>query len=214
MGALSKAATYTRFFTEGEVPDNMAGKFERAIEARRFVPISGRGEDLMSAGWVALESPFDDELAITRDLFVFGELVALGYREDKIAVPKPLFMHLVVKRLRELEQAGETIDRQVRQAVQLSVMAELRRRVLPKPRIVDVVWDTTRGELRCFGSGTIVADRIVALFERTFSVTVRPSDYATRAFRLDLSSRARSVLETLTPAMLGDRPPPAYEDDA
>lgn len=199
MGALGGSVSYLRFLVRGEPPKSFASVYERNIEARRFVPVSEKGEELEQAGWAALEDPYDDERAITRESFLFGDLIGVAYREDKVSVPRPLIVSRVRKRMAELRARGEEVHRGTRRNVELAVVAELKRKVLPRPRVVDLVWDHARGELRIFGRGTIATERAVALFERTFDVQASLAHYGNRAFAQELSLRAKGVLEGLGP---------------
>lgn len=217
MGALKGSSTYIRFLVDGEPPSGFANLFEQAIEARRFLPLEPGAAEEESSGWVPIDAPFDDDVPITRDRFSFGDLIALGYREDRISLPKALVAHRVKKKLAELEQKGEKLTKQKVRAVELAVAHELRKKVLPKSRVMDVVWDTRRRELRVFGRGPMATERLAAHFERTFALRATLGTYAARAFALDLSLRARSVLENLTPEHLFDdvvaHPEPALEEE-
>lgn len=204
MGALKGSSTYLRFLVDGEPPANFTSLFEQAVEARRFLPLLPSAPEEESAGWVPIEAPFDDDVPITRDRFHFGDLIALAYREDKISVPKAVVAHRVKKKLEELEQQGERLTKQKISAVELAVMSELRKKVLPKSRVMDVVWDIRRRELRVFGRGPMATERAAACFERTFALRAQLGTWAARAFSLDLSLRARSVLENLAPEHLFD----------
>lgn len=199
MGALGGSVSYLRFLVDGEPPKGMAARFERNVEARRFMPLSPDGQDMEQAGWASVTDPFDDELALTREEFLFGDLIVIAYREDKVALPRPLLKAMAKKRIRELTDRGEEVTRQTRRTVELAVASELKRRVLPRSRVVDIVWDHPRGELRVFGRGTIATERATALFERTFEARPRLAHYGTRAFDLDLGLRAQGILEQLGP---------------
>lgn len=200
MGALKGSASYLRFFVDGDPPRGFQNRFEKAIEARRFLPLGPDAPETESGGWVPMESPFDDELPITRDLFLFGDLIGLGFREDKVTIPRPLLQHLTSKKVAELEARGDKVTRQTRRTCELAVFAELRARVLPRSRVLDLVWDLGSREVRMFGRGPMATERAAARFEMTFGFALSPADYARRAFSQDLSLRARSVLEGLQPA--------------
>jgi hypothetical protein len=204
MGALSGNSNYLRFGVTGEPPNRMGDIFEQAIEARRFQPLNARSEENESAGWVAIEDPYDDDTPITRDRFAFGDLIALAYREDKFSVPRPLIKQLLKKKLAQLEEKGEKLNRQKRKAAEQAAVAELKKRSLPRPRVMDVVWDLTRSQVRIFGRGAMATERAVACFERTFAVRLGSPHWASRAFELDLSLRARAVLEGLNAGTIFD----------
>ncbi|MCC7112205.1 MAG: recombination-associated protein RdgC [Deltaproteobacteria bacterium] len=206
MGALHGSMSYLRFLVDGEVAKNPGTTYERALESRRFLPLSPSAEPLESAGWVPLEAPFDDELALTRDLFLFGELIAVAYREDRYAIPRAVVKRetrrRVEKIVREEGKDPKEMGRAFLKAVEAAALAELKAKTLPRTRLCDVLWDLKRGEMRIFGRGTLVTERVSSLIERTFQVRVEQAGYPARAFSLDLGSRAGGVLERLSPGWL------------
>lgn len=205
MGALSGSLSYTRYSVSGTLPDDYADRFERAMEARRFLPLSNEGDDMETAGWVCLSAPYDNERPITREDFLFEGRLAFAFREDKIVLPAKVVQSLVAQRLEELEQeATEPLPKTMKKTVELAVRGELRHRALPRSTVIDVVWDVEKAEMRIFGRGKIVAERLAALFERTFDMRIEPLDFAARAFRTDMSERARHKLETLGPKAVFD----------
>jgi recombination associated protein RdgC len=206
MGALAGSLSYLRFLVSGPVPKDPASAYEKALESRRFLPLLPEQEVSESAGWMPLEAPFDEGLPLTRDLFLFGDRIAVAYREDKWAIPKPVLKRETHKRIekiiKEEKKHPDEIGKAFTKAVELAVLAELKRKTLPRTKIVDVVWDLGRREVRVFARGTIATERIASLFERTFQVRIEPGNYAARAFALDLSTRAQGVLERLGPGWL------------
>jgi hypothetical protein len=206
MGALAGSLSYMRFLLEGGAPNNPGAVFEKAIAARRFAPLSPSVESSEAAGWVPAESPFDDELPVTRDLFLFGDIVVLAYREDKWAIPRPVVKREVQKRIKKIieeeKKDPDSIGKAFVKAVEESIIVELKQKTMPRSKVIDVVWDMSRGEARVFGRGTMVTERVASLFERTFQVKVDIGPWAARAFRLDLGSRAMGVLERLSPGWL------------
>ncbi len=206
MGALNGSLSYLRLLVDGDLPKNAGDVFEKAIAARRFVPLSPSQEASESGGWVATEAPFDDSRELTRDLFLFGDLVVVTYREDKWAVPRPVLKRETAKRIQKIiedeKKDPDTIGRAFVKAVEAAVLVELKQKTIPRTKLVDVVWDARRREARVFGRGTVVTERITSLFERTFGARVELGVYAARAWSLDLGTRAQGVLERLSPGWL------------
>lgn len=206
MGALNGSMSYMRFLIDGEVPANPGAAFEKAIETRKFTPLSPSSETPESAGWVATEDPFAENQSITRGLFLFGEYVVISYREDKWAIPRPLVKREVQKRIQKIideeKKNADDIGKAFVKAVETAIISELKQKSYPRSKIVDIVWDTARGEARVFGRGTVVTERVASLFERTFQVRVDTGTWAAKAFELDLGSRAMGVLERLSPGWL------------
>lgn len=214
MGALRGSLSYVRFLVDGDAADNPGSTYEKSMQSRRFLPLSPTAETMDSAGWVPLEAPFDDELKITRDLFLFGDLIGITYREDKYAIPRALLQRETKKKIdriiKEEKKDPDEIGRAFVKAVEATVLVELKAQTIPRTKLVDVVWDIPRKEVRVFGRGTIVTERLASLFERTFQVRVELASYAARAFSLDIGSRNQAVLEKLSPGWLF---PDAYRKD-
>lgn len=205
MGALNGSLSYLRFLVEGGLHEKL-DHVEKSVQSRRFLPLQPSQESPESAGWVPTESPFDDERKMTRDLFVFGDLVVVTYREDKWSIPRPLLKRETAKRIEKIiaeeKKDPDEIGKAFVKAVEQAVLAELKQKTMPRSKLVDVVWDVGRKEARVFGRGTIAIERVSSLLERTFQVRVDVGSYAARAFTLDLGSRAQGVLERLSPGWL------------
>jgi hypothetical protein len=199
MGALNGTATYLRASIAEDPPTQFPSIYEKAIEARRFLPLSPADSHMESSGWTILEDPYNEELPITREFFLFGDVIALTFRMDKLVFPRPLVKHLCRKRILELEAQGEKITRHLRKTVEASIISELKFRILPRTRLVEILWDLSRREVRVFGRGNIVSQHVQDLFQNTFSLELQFSDYGSRAYGLDLAQRARGVLEGLRP---------------
>src|SRR5262249_18322641 len=159
------------------------------IGSRRFMPLKPSGDTMESAGWVPLEAPFDDDVDVTRESFLFGDIIAVTYREDAYRIPRPLLQPETKKRIDKIrtDQKADpkTIGRAFVKAVEAAVLVELKAQTIPRSKLVDVIWDTPTKELRVFGRGTIATERVASLVERTFQVRVELATYAARAFTLD-----------------------------
>lgn len=205
MGALNGSLSYLRFLVDGGLHEKL-DHVEKSVQSRRFVPLLPHQESPESAGWVPTEAPFDDERKMTRDLFVFGDLVVVTYREDKWSIPRPLLKRETQKRIEKIiaeeKKDPDEIGKAFIKAVEQAVLTELKQKTMPRSKLVDVVWDVGRKEARVFGRGTVATERVASLLERTFQVRIDVGSYAARAFALDLGSRAQGVLERLSPGWL------------
>ena len=198
MGVIKGSSTYTRFQVEGSEPSNFIEQFERAIEIRRFVPLHPEGEDTDSMGWVLFQKPFADDEPILNDAFLFGQTIVLGYREDNMTYPKALIKDLVKKRLDEYQEKNQSeASFQIKKTIEASVVSELRKRILPRSKVVDCVWDLTRHEVRFFARGKGIVDRFVSFFEQSFGLKLFLTNFSELAVRAQLSLMEKSLLEHL-----------------
>jgi DNA recombination-dependent growth factor C len=203
MGVMQGSMSYQRWFVQGDATPNFVNTAEKALEARRFMPLSPSSDADEAAGFVVMESPFDDERKITRDVFSFGDLVCVTYREDRFMIPKPVLKREVHKRIEKIlvdeKKTRDELSKSYLKAIEKAVAQELKHKTMPRTKLVDIVWNTSTNEARIFGRGTIVSERVASLFERTFQMRLVPATPAARAFHLDLSTRALGILERLSP---------------
>ena len=101
MGALNGSLSYLRFLVDGDLADNPGAAYEKSLQSRRFVPLLASQESADSAGWVATEAPFDDERKLTRDRFLFGDLIAV--RGD------PLTNITLLERIEVVVKGGDVV---------------------------------------------------------------------------------------------------------
>ena len=200
MGILKGSLTYLRYRTQGELPSNYLESLEQSIEIRRFVPLHPEGEDTESTGWASAQRPFVDDEPLLNDQFLFGERIVLAYREDTIAFPKALMKDWVYQRIEKHQaQKGEEPSSETKRAIEATVKSELRQRILPKSKVVDVLFDLSTQEVRFFARGKGINERFVTLFEQTFQLKLKPLHFVEQATSADLSLRARGLLEALKP---------------
>ncbi len=203
MGAIKGSATFLRFLVEG--PRNDDSVLEESIEARRFLPLSADADALEQAGWVPSEAPFEDDVPVTRDMFAFGDLILISYREDKYSIPRQHLNKALRERLQKIVETEDDGDKKVkskafRKAVEAAVLIELKRKTLPRSKVVEVVWDTKKNEARVFAKGAVAKERVAALFERTFGVRMHLATFSNRALSplsTPLAERELNLLEQM-----------------
>lgn len=182
MGALNGAIGFLRFKVTS---DDKQPQLTKSINSRRFQPLSPSNDALESAGWVALEAPFDDEGNIEREQYTFGDRIVIVYRQDTWVISRPRLRRETKLRVAKIcEEEGKPPDEVGRvfiKAVERAVLIDLRRMSTPRTKLVECIWTPARGELRAFGRGTVVTERVAMLFERTFGVRVELAVPAVRA---------------------------------
>ncbi|MES2504974.1 MAG: hypothetical protein V4534_08870 [Myxococcota bacterium] len=192
MAILSGSITYTRFSVLANLPNSLAEYFEKALAIRRFVPLHEEGRDIESSGWVSIQNPYLDDERILNNQFMYGDLIVLGFREDKISIPKAMLRDLVSRRLQEFPDKN-------RQVVEAAVIAELRQRILPKSKVTEVLWDLSKGQVRLFARGKGMCEKFEKLFEQTFQAKLKQLTYPEIALSQQLSLKDKGYLETLMP---------------
>jgi DNA recombination-dependent growth factor C len=195
--ALRGSLTYSRFFVDGEVPDDFREKYMRAIRLRAMKPLEAEDDDLERSGWSKLAEPFEIELRYD-DVF-YNEFVVLGFRTDRWQIPGPMLK----ARVREAEAAylekkgREKLGRKERAELKESVARKLRKQTAPSTRVVDVVWSLDEGLVRFFSHAEKAAGNMIELFHKTFGLRLVPESPYTLAERLGLSKAQESAWEEI-----------------
>lgn len=192
MAILSGSISYVRFSVLGNLPNALVENFEKALAIRRFVPLHPEGRDLESSGWVSIQNPYLDDERLLNNQFLLGDLVILGFREDKISYPKAMLKDLVTRRLKELPEKN-------REHLEAAVISELRGRILPQSKVVEVLWDLSKQQVRLFARGQGICERFQKLFEQTFQLKLKAMTYPEMALSAQLSLRDKALLESLQP---------------
>ncbi len=200
MGVFKGQISYIRFYVDGGHPANWVEAYLRAIAMRRFVPLKPEGQDTESFGWVPVQTPFMDDVPITTNQILFGDSIVLALRRDQMALPRALLQDWLQKRFEEFTaKTGTEPKGETRHALEMAVITELRKKLLPRTRIAEMVWETKRNQIRFFARSAQLIDLFKSLFEQTFEKEISQNNFAEHALRTEMSLRAKGLLETLRP---------------
>lgn len=199
MGVFSGSVQYVRYFVGGALSEK-CHTYEDNVLFRRFVPLKEQGEDLEAEGWVLAQRPFAAEDAMTANDFGFEHRLVLAYRRDRILLPRPVLREEIRKRIEtQRKELGSEPSFKTKKAIEEAVCYEMRQKVLPKSQIADICLDLKQRELRVFGRGKALLERVEKLVEQTFMIQLKPKNFAAQALAFDLSLRDKGQLETLLP---------------
>ena len=202
MPALRGSLTYSRFYVEGSLPDDLHSPFLKSIRLRAMKPLQPDEDALERSGWCRLGEPMELDLG-HEDVF-FNNYVNLGFRTDRWVIPGPLLR----TKLREAEQAylqkkgRERITRRERNELKELVSKKLRRQIEPRVRAVDVSWALDEGIVRFFSASPRVGAQLEELFTKTFGgfgLKLIPEAPYTLAARLGMSKSQEKAWELMEP---------------
>lgn len=204
MPALKGSLTYSRFYVEGELPEDFQERFMRHIRLRAMKPLVPDEEDLERSGWCKLGEPFEIEL--TYDDVFYNEYINLGFRTDRWAIPGPMLKN----RMRDAEAAylqkkgREKLTRKEKAELKDLVSRKLRREVSPATRVVDLSWSLNEGLVRFFSHSTKPAGLMTELFTKTFGLKLVPESPYTLAERIGLSKPQEAAWQEMEAVVLAD----------
>lgn len=205
MSALSGSLSYARFFAPRALPRGFLDKSHAKILHHAMRPLSPDEPDAERSGWCVLGEPLDVSMPPAR-VYLDGYL-NLGLRTDRWAIPGPLLR----TKVREAEaaylakQGRDRLGRRERAEIKEVVMRELRKKLVPTTRVVDLTWSLEEGVVRFFSHTERATLAMLELFQRTFGVELVAESPYTLADRLELGEDEAQAWESLEPTVLAPR---------
>jgi recombination associated protein RdgC len=196
MGALTGPLSTTQLYVRGELPKNMRRTFMERVALRTFRPLDPEEEAEERAGWCALGQPFD--LDLSPDKVFNGPYLTLGLRVDRYRFPARVIQAELAKASHAaLQKSGhEQLSRSQKTELKRKVIAGLRRRYFPNMIGVDLVWNLDAGEAFFWSQSRSLLERLGALFELCFALTLVENGPFVAAERC-ISERRRPELDRL-----------------
>jgi recombination associated protein RdgC len=174
MGAFRGSITFSKFYVRGELPEDFRDRFMESIHVRAFRPLDPSEEIDFRVGWCSITDPFDLEL--THEKVFFNQYLNIGFRVDRWRIPGPLFKATFRQAERDyLDKHGvEKLSRAQKKNLEQLVNAQLRRKVVPSMRAIDLSWNLNEGVVRFFQKSAKQAELMNELFEKTFELELVP----------------------------------------
>ncbi len=206
MSALSGSLSYSRFFVtvpgcdEGSLPRGFLDHSHAKILHHAMRPLDPDEPETERSGWCVLGDPTD--VSLPKDRVYLEGFVNLGFRTDRWAIPGALLR----TRLREAElayreQTGrDKLGRRERAELKEVVTRELRKKLVPTTRAIDLSWSLDEGLVRFFSHTASAMLTMVDLFEKTFGAKLVAESPYTLADRFSLGDEA--LWDALEPTSL------------
>lgn len=206
MGAFQGGLTFRRYTVQGELLKDFRDKFQQGITKNAFQPIDPAGEEERALGWADAIFPLETDL--TPERYLFEDYLVLALRVDALSVPGSLLKLYTEQECRRVmaEHNKETLNRYEKAEAKERVKLELRRRLLPGIKVIDMVWNLTDGSVRFFASADKTNQEFMELFEATFDLQLVPDSPFTAALYGGpvLSEALKERLERVEPTVFVD----------
>lgn len=169
---------YTRFFLDNPVvrdPESIV----KQLNLFRFRALHPMGEDVKTHGWCPYLSEFDtDKVIAIKDIF-FDDLIVFSLRIDAISMPKDLLKSMVQKSCKNyFNDHKKWPDKMVKKEIEKAETRALRARILPKTKIVEIMWDQKQGVVRVLSRAQAQLDIFAELFLQTFQLRPKRADFS------------------------------------
>lgn len=170
MGAFQGSLTYRQYFVRGELPPDWRDQFAEKINSHVFQPVSPDSDEERALGWCSPHFPLDVDLH--EGLWLHDEYLVLALRIDTLKVPGPILKIYTEAECRRVmaEQKVDTLNRYQRAEVKDRVQKELRKKILPTIKTIDMVWSLQTSMVRFWSGNTKTNEEFQELFEKTFEI--------------------------------------------
>jgi hypothetical protein len=167
--------TVRRYRVAGDLPRDVRSMFLRSVRAHSFAPIDPSSDEINAIGWVNSEDREDADLSLGK--IMFGDALVLSMRHDTLKPPPREVAELARQKVRQVEaETGNPLGRRELRLVKATVERELRQRILPRIRTVDMAWDLGVhaltggvGRLYFWSTGKTANENFLDLFVKTFT---------------------------------------------
>lgn len=209
MGAIKGSISYTRFYVQGDLPDDFQNVFIDAIQARAFEPLKHDSDEEQHHGWCVVDKPFD--LVVDHGTLYANEYLNLGLRIDRWRLPGPLLKARIIEAEAAYKEKykRDRLGKQQKEEIKLTVVRQLRKQTIPAMKVLDLSWNTTEKILRFWSKSTKVFELFQELFEKTFKLKLIPESPYTTAMHLGLTKDQVESLSNIEPttfnAQAGDQ---------
>ncbi len=170
MGAFQGGLTYRQYFVRGELPADWRDQFAEKINTHAFKDVDPAAEEERALGWCSPHFALDVDLH--EGLWLHDAYLVLALRIDTLKVPGPQLKIYTEAECRRVmaEQKVDSLNRYQRAEIKERVKQELRKKILPGIKTIDMVWDLEGKVVRFWSGNTKTNEEFQELFEKTFEI--------------------------------------------
>jgi DNA recombination-dependent growth factor C len=170
LSLLQGGLSLRRYLALGPVPEER--ELLECLASNPFRPFQDGSEE-ERLGWVDWRNPLI--IPPEKDWVMQDRFALFGLRIDTRRVPPILLKAHVDLRLAALQKEKDLafVGREARVALQDDVKAELLRKVLPTPRVIEVAWDLKGGVLWTTAASGKAQSALVQLFHKSFGIEIQ-----------------------------------------
>lgn len=205
MGVFSGPITLTKFYVRGAPPRGFKQKYLDRIRLRAFRPLRADEEAGERFGWCVAGSILD--LDLSDEKVFFGSYLLLGLRQDRWKLPSTLLQAQYAEACQAaLSKSGrEKLTKAEKDVIKGTVVGQLKRKVLPSMRMVDLCWDLDARVVYFWSQSPSMHERLDTLFGTTFDLELDVASPYVVAAESGLAARKLEALPGLEPTLFHTR---------
>jgi DNA recombination-dependent growth factor C len=173
MGLIYGSGSFTRFMVDGAAPEDYLEDYPRRISRFAFRNIDPASESERSDGWVNIMDMFDSRFKAME--FLREPCIAMSWRVDTRKVPpKALKQYCREAEDKIKEEEGiEFLPKARRLEIKESLKIELLKRVIPRARTFDMIWNLHTSVLLFGSTSNNLSDEFAGFFTQCFDLQLK-----------------------------------------
>jgi hypothetical protein len=174
MGILGGPITIRRYQVMGELPPSFREEFCTILQTAAFAGFEKNSDVEKAMGWVSAQDPMDIDL---RDFKVFrNEYLLFALRVDTRRIPaSALKMYIRQAEEDHLAKTGRPrLSRNEKKEIKNLVRKKLLQGVLPATKAYDILWNVNAKRLDFWSTSDKLNFEFGEMFEKCFSLRLRP----------------------------------------
>lgn len=174
MGILNGPITFRRYEVVGDLPENFREEFLNVLQAGAFAGFEPNSDAEKVMGWASAQDPLDVDL---RDFKVLrNEYVIFSLRLDTRRIPpSALRLHIRKAEEEQLARVGRPrLSKNEKKEIKALVRRRLLQQVFPATKALDILWNVNTKRLDFWSTSDKVNFEFTELFEKCFSLRLRP----------------------------------------
>jgi len=202
MGLLKGSISYTKYYTEGELPKNHQDTYLESLHLRRFQPLTVDSEDEQRVGWTCVSRPLEADVSFEYNEVFYNNYLNLAIRVDAWKFPGSVFKAAFAEAEKKFlaKKGREKLSKREKDELKVTVGRKLRHQFSPTIRLVDLSWNLEEGVVRYWNQSAKGQDLLLELWEKTFpQIDLIPAGAHTTASRLDLPEARLRALADVEP---------------
>jgi DNA recombination-dependent growth factor C len=200
MGLISGSGSFTRYLTDGALPDKFMEELSEKITRYSFRNLDEKSIDERSVGWVNVMDMFDNRFAGLE--FLKEPYISMSLRVDERKIPATALKQYCLEAEEKIKKDEnlEYLQTRRRSDIKDGVRLRLLKRAIPVSRYYDMIWNYSTG-LVIFGCTTNrLCDEFVEFFFQTFDIQLQAICPYTLAGRfLEKEGASPDLLDGLGP---------------
>jgi len=174
MGLLRGSASFSRYFVNGNPPEDYPDGYVENIIRYSFRGFDEHSDEDRSTGWVNIMNIFDT--AFDQKQFHIYPYLSLAFRVDTRKVPSnALKQHcLEAEHKIKIMETLEYIPKERRREIKDMTLNQLLKRAIPRTNTYDMIWNIKTSMLIFGSTANKTCDEFAGLFFNTFGLNLAP----------------------------------------